>query len=349
MPEKQDIRELSKKEIEMYLTSIGEKTFRATQIWDWLWKKVVFSFDEMTDLSKSVREKLNEHFYIKSIPVETKIVSKDRSQKFTFLLDDGNRVEGVLIPSHERFTACISTQVGCPMGCRFCSTATMGFIRNLTFTEIFFQVYWLNKTALEGNGTGLSNIVIMGMGEPLMNYESVIAAIDRITAGFEMSPKRITLSTIGIPAMIRKLADDNVRINLAVSLHAASDEKRTKLIPYNKKASVDQLNEVLKYYCNATGEKITLEYVLLRDVNDTLQDAKDLVKFCSTLNCKVNLIEYNAGDDETFQKASPENADFFKNFLEKKRIIVNLRKSRGEDIFGACGQLANKISKSESL
>ena len=341
---KQDIRQLDLVELRNQLTGQGEKPFRANQIYEWIWKKSVTEFHEMTNLSKGLRELLEQKYAINALKIEHEQVSSDRTIKSGFRLYDNNIVEGVLIPTEKRMTACISSQVGCSLSCKFCATGFLDRQRNLEPGEIYDQVVLINKQAEENYGIPLSNIVLMGMGEPLLNYANVMKGIDRITSeeGLNMSPKRITLSTAGIAKMIKKLADDQVRFNLALSLHAADDAKRNSIMAINESNSLQVLKEALLYFHSKTRNQITLEYIAFRDFNLYLEDARNLVKFASGFPCKVNVIEYNPIDQGNFQRASVDELDIFTGFLEKKGLTVKVRRSRGKDIDAACGQLANK-------
>lgn len=344
--EKKNIREESLPEISRFLSENGEKAFRAKQIIQWLWQRGVTDFDEMTNLSKNTRELLKNAYYIDSIIPERIQQASDGTTKTAWHLQDGNLIESVLIPSYEKFTVCVSSQVGCKLGCNFCATGTLGFKRNLSAGEIFDQVIAAKKAA-EEEGQTLSNIVFMGMGEPLLNYENVLAAIDRITAedGLAMSPYRITVSTAGIPEKIRQLADDNVRFNLAVSLHSAKDSVRTGLMPLNKAYPLADVAESLKYFVEKTGTRPTFEYLLLKGVNDSLDDAQALATYCRQFPIKINIIEYNAVEGSNFQHSPEKQRDEFIRFLESKNMVVHLRRSKGKDIDAACGQLANKVKK----
>lgn len=340
---KADIRSLGFDEIKEYLVSNGDKAFRAKQIWHWLWQKGVTGFDKMANLPESTRKLLTDAFSFHVAEIVQKQVSADSTTKLAFSLFDDSVIEGVLIPSGDRMTACISSQVGCMLGCSFCATAKLNFHRNLEVGEIFDQVVSIDKLARETHGIGLANIVLMGMGEPLLNYDNVLAAIARITAtdGLGMSPSRITLSTAGVHEMIKRLADDGVRFNLAVSLHSAVADIRDKLMPINRKRSgLTDLSQAIKYFNEKTGTRVTIEYLLLGGVNDSTEDAAALALWCRSFPCKVNLIEYNPIGDGVFKKS--QKANDFKAFLEQKNMIVNLRASKGKDIDAACGQLANK-------
>ena len=338
-----DIREITSEELCAFLKENGEGAFRAKQIEKWLWKKHGHSFDAMSDLSLHLREKLKKHFTFKTTSIFQELQSKDKTVKFVFAFHDKAKVEGVLIPSRERVTACISSQVGCPLACRFCATGTMGFVRNLHFSEIIDQFALMNEKAKEYFGTTISNIVYMGMGEPLLNYDNVMASIDLLTSakGQEMSPSRITLSTVGIVKGIRQLTDDGFKAGLAVSLHTTNELVRREIMPVTNTNSLSELQSALQYFVQKTDSRITFEYTMLRGVNDTLLDAEHLAKYCRAFPVKINIIEYNAVDS-TFKGSSRENIEKFVQFLESKNMIINIRKSKGEDISAACGQLVRK-------
>lgn len=344
---KKDIRKLSLDQLINEISELGEKPFRAKQVYEWLWKKSASDFEEMTNLSLSLRELLKSHYSINALSISEEQISTDRTIKSVFKLFDDNIVEGVLIPTESRMTACISSQVGCSLACKFCATGFLERKRNLEPGEIYDQVVQINKQAEENYDIPLSNIVFMGMGEPLLNYSNVLKGIDRVTAenGLNMSPKRITLSTAGIAKMIMKLADDMVKFNLAISLHAADDEKRNSIMEINETNSLDALKSALIYFYNKTKNQITLEYIAFKNFNLRLEDARNLVNFASYFPCKINIIEYNPIDQGIFQKAASNELDGFVGFLEKKGLIVNIRRSRGKDIDAACGQLANKTTK----
>lgn len=339
-----DILSLSLEEIKSFLVKKGEKAFRAKQIYEWLWKKPVNSFDAMTNLSKDLRILLNENFVIQSVKVEDLQISKDKTIKVTFRLYDGALVEGVLIPSDNRSTACISSQVGCNLGCEFCATAKLGLLRNLSHGEIYHQVAELMKLANEKYNLSLTNIVLMGMGEPLLNYDNVLKAMEMVSSedGLRMSPQRITLSTVGLPRMIKKLADDKVKFNLAVSLHSANEKKRSEFIPANRRNSLDDLKEALIYFNEKTGQRVTFEYLLMDELNDTLKDAAEFAEYCKSFPVKINIIEYNSTGDSRFKRSSNEKFNAFVIFMKSKNLVVNVRRSRGIDIDAACGQLAGK-------
>lgn len=346
MTEKKDIRALSDAEITAFFTENGEKAFRAKQVAEWLWKKGAQSFDDMTNLSKPTRDWLDRNFVINAVKVDEVQVSDDRTIKSSFKTADGKFVEGVLIPTKSRMTACISSQIGCSLSCKFCATGRLDRLRNLTADEIFDQVVHIANQSQEHYGIPLSNIVYMGMGEPLLNYKNVVESIERITSekGLGMSPRRITVSTAGIAKMIHKLADDKVRFNLALSLHAANEKKRDYIMPINETNNLGVLADEMSYFYEQTGTRPTLEYIIFKDFNDSIEDAKELALFCKNFPTKINIIEYNSIDGGEFKKADIAKTDKFKLFLEERNLIVNIRRSRGKDIDAACGQLANKLS-----
>ena len=341
---KKDIRAYTKDQLREFFVSQGDKSFRGNQVYEWLWSKGAHSFEGMTNLSKTTRELLEENFVINHIRVDQMQRSSDGTIKNAVRLHDGLVVESVLIPTATRTTACVSSQVGCSLDCKFCATARLKRMRNLNPDEIYDQVVAIDNESRLYHNHPLSNIVFMGMGEPLMNYKNVIKAIDMITSpeGLGMSPKRIIVSTSGVPKMIKKMADDEVRFGLAVSLHSAIDEVRTKIMPFNDTFPLSDLREALEYWYEKTKSRITYEYVVWEGINDRKQDIDALVRFCMYVPCKVNLIEYNPIDDGEFQQAKPEAINNYISALEKRNIVVNVRRSRGKDIDAACGQLANK-------
>ena len=345
MTNKKDIRNLGIEALIQFCLIHKLPKFRAKQIWEWLWKKRAISFDEMTSIPKDARELFKDNFIINSIKINDKEISSDGTIKYSFKLHDGLLIEGVLIPSKKRLTACISSQVGCSLSCKFCATGTLNLERNVTASEIYDQVFLLNEQAELIFEKQISNIVYMGMGEPLLNYKSVVNSTSYITSkyGLGMSPKRITVSTAGISKMIRKLADDKVKFNLAISLHSTTDKKRDALMPLNKKINLSELSSAVRYFYEKTGTRVTYEYILFKNVNDSIMDAKELVKFAKKIPCKVNLIEYNLVENIPFKKSSYNLTTDFIKYLEKNNIIVNLRKSKGKDIAAACGQLVNKL------
>lgn len=344
MSDKKDIRAFSKEQLRDFFESRGDKGFRGNQVYEWLWKRGAHSFEDMTNLSLSTRQMLEEHFVINHIKVDNMQRSEDGTVKNAVRLHDGLVVESVLIPTEKRTTACVSSQVGCSLDCNFCATARLKRMRNLGPDEIYDQVVAIDAESRLYHNHPLSNIVFMGMGEPLMNYNNVLKAIDMIISpeGLGMSPKRITVSTSGIPKMIRKLADDGVKFRLAVSLHSAIDEIRNKIMPFSSNFPLMDLRQALEYWYSKTKSKVTYEYVVWKGINDNKASIEALVKFCKYVPCKVNLIEYNPIDDGAFQQASEESILEYVRALEAAGIVVKVRRSRGKDIDAACGQLANK-------
>jgi 23S rRNA (adenine2503-C2)-methyltransferase len=342
--EKRDIRALSKEQLRDFFVSNGDQSFRGNQVYEWLWSKGAHRFEDMTNVSKATRLMLEEHFVINHIKVDQMQRSEDGTVKNAVRLHDGLVVESVLIPTNTRTTACVSSQVGCSLDCNFCATARLKRMRNLEPAEIYDQVIAIDKESRLYYNHPLSNIVFMGMGEPLMNYNNVLKAIEMITSdeGLGMSPKRITVSTSGVPKMIKKLADDEVKFKLAVSLHSAIDDIRFRIMPFSTNFPLADLRESLEYWYQKTKSKITYEYVVWKDINDNKVSVDALVKFCKYVPCKVNLIEYNPIDDGEFQQASDESIDAYIHALEANGIVAKVRRSRGKDIDAACGQLANK-------
>ncbi len=335
-----NVRQLSYEELETFFLQMGEKKFRAHQVWEWLWTKHAHTFADMTNLSKELRQKLGENFTLPALTVSSTQHSSDGTLKAGFVTHEGHLCEGVLIPTENRYTACVSSQLGCSLSCKFCATGYIDRKRNLDFDEIYDEVVLLNQQSEKTYGKKLSNIVFMGMGEPLLNYKNVLKAIEKITAedGLGMSPRRITVSTAGVAKMIKQLGDDEVKFKLAVSLHAANDVKRNEIMPINETNNLKSLIEALNYFYKKTGNEITLEYILFNDFNDSLQDADDL----------INIIEYNPIDFAKFEKPSEERMTLFMAYLEKHKVNARLRRSRGKDIDAACGQLANKTSPQPS-
>ena len=341
---KKDIRAYTKEQLRDFFVEQGDKSFRGNQVYEWLWSKGAHSFEGMTNLSKITRDLLEQNFVINHIRVDQMQRSSDGTIKNAVRLHDGLVVESVLIPTPTRTTACVSSQVGCSLDCKFCATSRLKRMRNLNPDEIYDQVLAIDNESRLYHNHPLSNIVFMGMGEPLMNYNNVIKAIDMITSpeGLGMSPKRITVSTSGVPKIIKKMADDKVRFKLAVSLHSAIDDVRTQIMPFNETFPLTDLREALEYWYEKTQSRITYEYVVWDGINDKRKDIDALVRFCMYVPCKVNLIEYNPIDDGEFQQATPNAINNYISALEKRNIVVNVRRSRGKDIDAACGQLANK-------
>lgn len=341
---KKDIRAFTQEQLIELFESINEPGFRAKQVYDWLWAKGMVDFAQMSNLSIKLREYLQANFVINAVQIHELQVSSDKTIKCAMRLHDNYVVESVLIPHKDRMTACISSQVGCSLTCKFCATGKLKRMRNLNADEIVDQVVLIKNTAANRYHAPLTNIVYMGMGEPLLNYNEVIKSVEKITSpdGLGMSAKRITVSTAGVSKMITKLADDKVKFNLALSLHAANDEKRNQIMPINETNSLENLSEALNYFIDKTATRPTFEYIVFKDFNDSLNDAKDLVDFCRKVKGKVNIIEYNAIDGSEFKQTTKERLMAFTHYLESNGVIVNIRHSRGKDIDAACGQLANK-------
>jgi 23S rRNA (adenine2503-C2)-methyltransferase len=341
-----DIRTLSPEELTSQLILVGEKPFRATQVYQWLWEKGARNFDQMTNLSLDLREKLKEKYSLLPITEDKVQRSSDGTIKSRFRLHDGHLIESVLIPvvGDERFTVCVSSQVGCSLSCTFCATGRMKRLRNLTAAEIYDQVFLVNEQCMETYGKPLTNIVYMGMGEPLLAYKEVVGSIDRITShtGLHMAPRRLTVSTAGIAKMIKKLADDDTKVNLAISLHAADDAKRNEIMPINESNNLEVLVDSLVYFYDKTKKRIGFEYITFQDFNDTLEDAEKLYQICKKVPSMVNIIEYNPIDNAPFRKSTENNIDDFATYLRDRGVMVTVRRSRGKDIDAACGQLANK-------
>ena len=350
MSSKIDIRSLTRDELRNFFTDHDMKAFRGNQVYEWLWNKGIHDFTDMTNLSKETREFLDQHFVINHIRVDEMQQSSDGTVKNAIKLHDGLVVESVFIPTSTRTTACVSSQVGCSLDCTFCATARLKKMRNLNPDEIYDQVVAIDQQSRAYKNHKLSNIVFMGMGEPLLNYKNVLKSIEMITSkeGLGMSPRRITLSTVGLPKMIKKLADEEVRFKLAVSLHSAIDSVRSKMMPINEKSDLAELLESLQYWYVKTKSLVTFEYVVWKGINDTQTDIDALVAYCKKVPSKVNLIEYNAIEEDGFVQADERIVEKYRQDLERNHITVNIRRSRGKDIDAACGQLANKTTEKAS-
>ena len=344
MSVKKNLRSLSKEDLQSVFKDWGEPNFRADQVYDWIWAKGVKSIEDMRNIPKQIIIRLNEIYFIRPIAFDNIQKSSDGTIKNAVLLRDGLIVESVLIPTDKRITACVSSQVGCSLNCAFCATAKLKRMRNLDPDEIYDQVLSIHNQGIQNFGRPLTNIVFMGMGEPLMNYKNVLTAINKITEpeGLNFSPRRITLSTVGLPKMIKRLADDKVKFHLAVSLHSARDGVRSTMMPINDSAPLKELSESLDYWYKMTRRKITFEYVVWKGINDKIEDINALVALCKRIPSKVNLIEYNAIGDDRFQQADEKTIDAYQFALNQNGVSVQVRKSRGKDIDAACGQLANK-------
>lgn len=342
-----DLRTLSLAELQDYFFSLGEKPFRAKQVYEWLWSKNSHSIDEMTNISKSLRDKISLDYIIKPISVDQLQRSSDGTIKNGVKLHDGLMVESVLIPTETRTTACVSSQVGCSLNCEFCATARLKRMRNLDVAEIVDQVALIDRQSQEYFKRPLTNIVFMGMGEPMMNYKNVVESIRKITQpdGLGMSPRRITVSTSGIPKMIKMLADENIKVKLALSLHSAIEKKRNDIMPFSDKFPLTDIMDSLKYWYEKTGNIVTFEYCVWKNINDGEEDIKALIKFCKQIPSKVNLIQYNPIGDGKYDQCNKAAEENYVKQLEKNGITVMIRSSRGGDIDAACGQLANKASE----
>jgi len=341
-----NIRHCSLAELEEYFQEKGMPKFRAKQVYEWIWQKKAMHFADMTNLSKELRQQMGEQFTLPALQVDQIQVSEDGTRKFRFRTWDGHFVEGVLIPTELRLTACVSSQIGCSLNCKFCATGYIDRKRNLQFDEIYDEVVLINAECEKEYGRKLTNIVFMGMGEPLLNYKQVLRSIDRITAaeGMAMSPRRISVSTAGVAKGIKQLGEDGVRFKLALSLHAANDRKRNEIMPINDSNNIQSLVEALNDFYKNTGNEITFEYILFRNFNDSLADADELIKLYRQVPADlVNLIEYNPIDQARFEKPTEQKVEAFMEYLGKNRVNVRLRRSRGQDIDAACGQLANKV------
>jgi 23S rRNA (adenine2503-C2)-methyltransferase len=345
--EQKNIRHLNLNDLEKYFEDLGEKKFRAKQVYEWLWQKGALSFADMTNLSKELRQQLGENFSLKSLSIDATQYSSDGTIKTRFKTWDGHLVEGVLIPAESRYTACVSSQIGCSLSCKFCATGYMDRKRNLEFDEIYDEVVIINKQCEKVYGKKITNIVFMGMGEPLLNYKNVLRSIEWITSpdGLAMSPRRITVSTAGVAKMIKQLGDDEVKFKLALSLHAANDQKRHEIMPINDTNNIKSLVEALNYFYKHTRNPVSIEYILFNDFNDSLKDADELIRIYRQVPADlVNIIEYNPIDFAEFTKPSEDRIEAFMKHLQKNKVNARLRRSRGKDIDAACGQLANKES-----
>ena len=344
--EKKNIRSISLDDLKLFLEKNEEKHYRANQVYEWLWKRGVFDFDKMTNLSLKTIDLLKKNFFVNYSIIDSKVKSKDGTIKYLIKLHDGKLIESVLIPSKNRVTVCVSSQVGCSFDCNFCATATLKKERNLFFYEIYDQVNILNNQSLIILNKPITNIVFMGMGEPLLNFSNLISSINIISNkdGLSISPKRITVSSVGIPKIIKKMADMKVNFNLAISLHSAIQKKREMLMPFSNKINLDELLKSLIYWYDKVRKITTFEYIIWENINDSLEDIEELVKFCKKVPSKVNIIEYNHIGDKNFRSAGKEKILNYQKYLDKNKIINTIRYSKGKDINAACGQLARKPS-----
>ncbi|MBP3800630.1 MAG: 23S rRNA (adenine(2503)-C(2))-methyltransferase RlmN [Clostridia bacterium] len=327
------------------LKNMGEKAFRAEQIFKWLYQDKVTSFDEMLNLSLELREKLKQEYYICDFGILKKQESADGTKKYLFDVLDGNAIETVLMSYHHGYTVCVSSQIGCRMGCKFCASTGIKFIRNLTSGEIVEQIIKIEQDT----GVKVSNIVFMGIGEPLDNYDNVINAIRILNnpKGLNIGARHISVSTSGLVPMIYKLAEENIQCTLSISLHATTDEKRSSMMPVNKRYNLEELLQACKDYIKVTNRRISFEYALAKDNNDNLEDAKMLVKLLRGMNCHVNLIPINKIENGTYSKSSNENIMKFRDYLNDHGIVATIRRELGSDIEAACGQLRRKNLKEE--
>lgn len=342
-----DIRELSLEELKSYLVSNGEKSFRAAQIYSWLHQKLVTDIDEMTNIPVKLREKLKNDYDIAPLRVVKVLTSElDGTSKYLFRLKDGNVIESVLMKYKHGNSVCISTQVGCRMGCRFCASTLDGLVRNLEVSEMLEEIYLIQRLS----GERVSNIVLMGSGEPMDNFDHVISFVKRISDenGLHISQRNITISTCGLVENICRLADLNLQITLALSLHAADDETRRELMPIAKRYTIAEVLEACSYFFEKTGRRISFEYSLVAGVNDTQEEAGKLAALLKGRNCHVNLIPVNPIKERNYQKSDRQNIANFKNYLEKNGINVTIRREMGSDIQGACGQLRKSYLEKEA-
>ncbi len=341
-----EIKNFTKEEITQFARDIGQPRYRADQLWDWIWKKQALSFDEMSNLPLDFREKLKANFQLVGLQQDLVQHSADGTFKVRFVLHDGSKIETVLIPvvDENRYTVCVSCQVGCSLTCSFCATGKMKRIRNLEPAEIVDQIILVNKICERMYGNRITNIVYMGMGEPLLTYSNVMKSIDMLTSPdtIGMSPRRITVSTAGIAKMIKKLADDDSKVNLALSLHAADDSKRNEIMPINEQNDLKSLIEAIEYFYRKTRNRISYEYIALKGFNDSQEDAKKLIKLCHRFPVRVNVIEYNPIEDGSFDKSDEDTINEFAKTVRESGVMITVRRSRGKDIDAACGQLANK-------
>jgi 23S rRNA (adenine2503-C2)-methyltransferase len=340
--DKKDIKSMNLGELKKDMEELGEKAFRATQVYEWIHVKLVQSFDEMTNISEKLKEKLRERYNFTTLEIVDKQVSaQDGTAKYLFRLQDGNLIESVLMKYKHGNSVCISSQAGCRMGCKFCASTIAGLKRNLLPSEMLEQIYRIQRES----GERVSNVVIMGTGEPFDNYDNVIRFLKLLTdeKGLHISARNITVSTCGIVPKIKEFADENMQVTLAISLHAPNNEKRKQMMPIANKYSIEELLDACRYFFEKTGRRITFEYSLADGVNDSEQDAAELISLVKGMNCHVNLIPINPVEELEFEGSAKKVAEKFKNKLEKSRINVTIRREMGRDIDGACGQLRRKF------
>ena len=337
---KKNIKDYNLDNLKNLMVEIGEKPYRAEQIFQWIFKENVTNFDDMTNISKELKDKLKEKFDLHVFNIITKQESKDGTKKYLFDVLDGNAIESVLMEYKHGKTICVSTQIGCKMGCKFCASTGVPFIRNLTAGEIVEQLLAIERD----ENIKISNLVFMGIGEPLDNYDNVMQAIKLLNnqKGINMGARHISLSTSGLVPKIYKLADENLQCTLSISLHAASDKKRSSMMPVNDVYNIEKLMEACRYYIEKTNRRISFEYALAKENNDNLDDAKELVKLLKGVLCHVNLIPINKIENGKFAKSTNENIIKFRDYLNSKGIVATIRRELGSDIDAACGQLRKK-------
>ena len=335
-----NIKDYDLEELKQEIENIGEKKFRAEQIFKWLYQEKVKSFDEMTNLSLNLREKLKENYTICNFKILKKQESKDGTIKYLFDVLDGNAIETVLMSYHHGYSICVSSQIGCKMGCKFCASTGINFIRNLSSGEIVEQILAVEQDT----GIRISNVVFMGIGEPLDNYDNVINAIHIINnqKGLSIGARHISISTSGLVPKIYKLAEENIPCTLSISLHATTNEKRSEMMPVNNSYPIEELIDACKYYLEKTNRRISFEYALAKDNNDNIEDAKGLIKLLKGMLCHVNLIPINKIENGKFTKSSNENIIKFRDYLNEHGIVATIRRELGSDIEAACGQLRRK-------
>lgn len=339
-----NIRLLSLKEIQDLLLPLGYRKQQAAELFQYIWYRFYTDFSEMHSLPVALIELLSGSYFIPRTIIHTTQHSEDGTVKCSLKLHDHSLIEGVLIPAPNRVTVCVSSQVGCSLSCKFCATGYMNRKRNIGFDEIVDQVVLLNTLSIEKYNMPISNVVFMGMGEPMLNYSNVLKAISKLTdqKGLSIAPRRITISTAGVSKMIRKLGDEQIKVNLALSLHAANDTKRDEIMPVNETNNLSELEDALNYFYTKSRNEITLEYILLDGFNDSLQDADELIAFYKKVPVHlVNILEYNTIENALYRKPDEETINTFVRHLQTHNINAHLRRSRGKDIDAACGQLAN--------
>lgn len=356
-----DVKSQTIEELQAQFKAWNQPTYRVTQLLEWLYQRRITSWEAMTNLPKGLREQLKEHYTLGTLSLVTKQGARDTTQKFLWRLDDGSMIESVLIPANpalygeasDRHTLCVSTQVGCAYGCKFCASGLDGWKRNLGVHEIVEQILAVERWNAAANGANeriVNNLVIMGMGEPLANYDNLLKALKILNApwGGGIGARKITISTSGLAPQIRKLADEPLQFRLAISLHGATDEVRAKIMPVNRKYPLSELSSACEYYQNKNGRMITFEYILIAGVNDSLDQIKPLAALARKLNAKVNLIPYNKVEDLSWERPDEPAQEKFLAALEAEGVTATLRREKGHDIDAACGQLRLKTERALS-